>query len=320
MALRLPDDWVWDSWVVADGDDYHLFFLHAARSLIDPTLRHLRASIGHATSTDLRHWRLLPDALAPSAGPGWDDLATWTGCTVRGADGLWRMFYTGLSKGDGGLIQRIGVATSTDLTTWTRDDTTPLVEADARWYEKLDLASWHEEAWRDPFVFADPNGDGWHMLLAARAPQGPSDGRGVIGYARSADLVRWKVQPPLTSPAGFAHLEVPQSRTVDGQPLLVFSCDARHQSIERLTGPYNGAIWVVPGASHIGPWDFARARPVAHPSLYAGQLVLGRGGQWWLLGFRDIEDDRFVGAIVDPLPVRLSPEGLELIPALTPPY
>ena len=95
--LRLADDWVWDSWTADDGERFHLFFLKAPRALGDLTRRHTHASVGHATSTDLTHWTLQPDALAASAG-GWDDLAIWTGSIVRGDDGVWRLFYSGLSK------------------------------------------------------------------------------------------------------------------------------------------------------------------------------------------------------------------------------
>jgi beta-fructofuranosidase len=84
VSLRLADHWVWDSWLVEDGVDYHLFFLRASRALGDPFRRHRRASIGHATSTDLRTWRLLPDALVHADSPAWDDLATWTGSVIRG--------------------------------------------------------------------------------------------------------------------------------------------------------------------------------------------------------------------------------------------
>ena len=48
----------------------------------------------------------------------------------------------------------------------------PLLEADPRWYEKYDGTAWFDEAWRDPWVFADPGGDGWHMLITARAGGG----------------------------------------------------------------------------------------------------------------------------------------------------
>jgi beta-fructofuranosidase len=51
------------------------------------------------------------------------------------------------------------------------------------------------------------------MLLTAR---------GVIGHARSTDLLNWEVRPPVTQPAGFGHLEVPQVAVVDRQSLLLF--------------------------------------------------------------------------------------------------
>jgi len=79
MAFQLPDSWVWDFWVVDDGEQYHLFFLYASRALGDPELRHHRASIGHAVSADLRSWHRVADALVPSDPPAFDDLATWTG-------------------------------------------------------------------------------------------------------------------------------------------------------------------------------------------------------------------------------------------------
>lgn len=69
-------------------------------------------------------------------------------------------FYTALSRADHGHVQRIGVATSTDLLDWTTSPE-PLVEADPRWYDKLADGNFEQERWRDPWVFADPGGDGW---------------------------------------------------------------------------------------------------------------------------------------------------------------
>ncbi len=304
MTLRLADHWVWDSWLAEDGPNYHLFFLRASRALHDPFRRHHRASIGHATSVDLRNWRLLPDALVHSDAPAWDDLATWTGSVIAGPDGVWRMYYTGLSHADHGFVQRIGVAHSDDLVTWRQPDG-PLLEADPRWYEPLDLDSWSEEAWRDPYVFADPDGNGWHMLITARIPDGNPMGRGVIGHARSPDLEAWEVQPPLSEPAGFGQLEVPQVCIVDDQPVLVFSCLSLHQDPARLDGPPDGGVYVVPGKTLLGPWELTDAVSVDHPSLYAGRLVRDRSDRWVLLGFRDIEDGEFMGEIADPIPVAL---------------
>ena len=60
----LPEAWVWDFWIVDDGDRFHMFFLYASRALKNPDARHFRASIGHAVSTDLTDWTRVTDALA----------------------------------------------------------------------------------------------------------------------------------------------------------------------------------------------------------------------------------------------------------------
>ena len=138
------------------------------------------------------------------------------------------MFYTGSrfpSATAATNIETVGLATSTDLWSWTKQPG-PIVTADARWYETLGTSSWPEEAWRDPWVYADPDGEGWHMLITARANHGEDAGRGVIGHAVSRNLVDWQVRPPLSEPqAGFGHLEVPQVVTVDGQVFLLFCCN-----------------------------------------------------------------------------------------------
>lgn len=91
--LALADEWVWDFWHAHDGEQHHLFFLKARKSLGDPDLRHFTQRIGHAVSPDLRTWTDLLDALGPSES-GWDGGTTWTGSVVR-ADDRWWMFYTG---------------------------------------------------------------------------------------------------------------------------------------------------------------------------------------------------------------------------------
>jgi len=301
--LRLEDHWVWDSWHVQDDDGRrHVFFLRASRALLDPDRRHHRATIGHAVSTDLRTWRLVADALVPADAPSWDDLATWTGSIVRGPDDRWYLFYTGVSRADDGLMQRIGLATSDDLVVWQRYGSRPLLEPDPRWYETLDLAYWYEQAWRDPWVYADPAGEGWHMLITARSNSGPANARGVIGHARSVDLVTWTVEPPLTEPAGFGHLEVPQVAVVDGQPVLLFCTNA--MAAPRGNGERN---WVVAGPTVNGPWDLASAQPFHHPYLYAPRLVTDIDGTPALIGFLDYVDGSFSGELTDPISVRYDP-------------
>ena len=302
--LRLEDHWAWDFWLADDGERHHLFFLKAPTSIGDPNERHWNVRVGHAVSGDLRDWEVVGDAFGPSEGPAFDDYTTWTGSVVRADDGTWCTFYTGTSRAERGLKQRIGLATSADLRAWRKHGPEALVASDPRWYEQLDDGQWRDEAWRDPWVVRDPAGDGWHMLITARSRTGPTDQRGVIGHARSRDLLAWEVMPPLSAPgAGFGHLEVPQVATADGHPVLLFSCLSTELSAERRVAGERGGVWLAEPADLLGPYDPTTARRITDESLYSGRLVRDRSGAWALLAFHyDDDDARFVGHISDPIP------------------
>jgi beta-fructofuranosidase len=308
-VLRLDDEWVWDSWIADDGASYHLFHLKAPAALLDPDLRHEHARIGHAVSQDLLDWTVLPDALHRSDS-GWDDLALWTGSTVRGDDGMWRLFYTALStRGHRLRDQRIGIAESADLVHWRRVGDAPVLEPDASRYRTLDEDPRASETWRDPFVLR--MADGWHMLLTARARDRPRRADGVLGHATSPDQRSWTVRDPLGSPAGFGQLEVPQVHRVDGTWVLVFTCSPEEQTPEQVDrfGPHS--TWSLTAPGPLGPWELERARPFTDdPALFAAPLVQRRDGSWAMLGFRNLEGPHAF-EIVDPIPVRLVDGHLE---------
>lgn len=317
MALRLPDKWVWDFWLARNGSEHHVFFLQAPRALGDPVLRHRHASIGHAVSTDLRRWRTQPDAVRPGASGSWDDLATWTGSIID-HDGGWCMLYTGINRSERGLIQRIGLATSDDLIRWTKHPKNPLIEADGRWYELLDLERWRDQSWRDPWLFSE-NGE-VRALITARARAGSADGAGVVGQARSRDLVDWEVLPPLTEPGEFAQVECPQLAVIDGRQFVLFSCLAEDHSAARRARIARSAA--------TGTFVFTRTddgagftpsdQPIAADDselgpLYAGKLVEVRHNDWRFLAFRGAGDRGFVGELTDPLPVDVRANDIEVL-------
>jgi beta-fructofuranosidase len=299
MTFALDDHWVWDFWLADDGEEFHLYYLHAPRSLADPDLRHRNARIGHATSVDLTTWTDHGEVLGPGDPDGFDGSATWTGSVVRADDGTWRMFYTGsrfLADDSIANVETIGVAVSDDLHTWTKRPG-PIAVADPRWYETLADGTWREEAWRDPWVFRA--GDGWRMLVTARSRAGDPVDRGVVGLATSPDLDTWTVQPPVSSPgAGFMHIEVPQHVDIDGRTALLFSCDSPHLAGDRAGG---GGIWSVEVAE-VAEYPIERATRLVDERYYSGRAIRDRAGAWRLLAFENVgEGGTFVGRLSDPM-------------------
>lgn len=316
MTLYIPDKWIWDFWLAQNGPDYHLFYLQAPRSLLREELRHQNATIGHAVSQDLRYWEILPDALHPGPAPAWDDAATWTGSIIQ-HNGLWYMFYTGVNHAEKGLVQRIGLATSSDLVRWQKHPANPLIEADPQYYELLDLTSWHDQAWRDPWVFRHPDTGDFHAFITARVNTGPADARGVIGHARSTNLINWEVLPPVTAPGEFGHLEVPQVVNIHPHYYLLFSTNTTTHAAQRLqrTGlpPQTGTHYLV-SRNPLGPYAYLTDEFLVgdrHGSLYAGKLVQAPDGQWTFLAWRGFTaTGDFIGALADPIPVEVNGNGL----------
>ena len=307
MSLRLAGQWLWDSWFVRDGQTVHAFYLQASRALQDPNRRHRNVSVGHATSTDLTNWTVIEDALAISDSPAFDSYTTWTGSVVKN-DGKWFMFYTGTSREDGGDVQSVGLATSEDLITWTKVSNEALVRADARWYATLDKSAWHDEAFRDPWVFKfKPSDDTWHMLVTARGKNGPALDSGVMGHATSNDLLNWTVEEPLSKVgAGFGETEVFQFEIVDGVPIVLFCCSHRWISDERKAREVGGVYSLVVDAD-LKQVDISKSVWFDAPDLYASRLVQGADGGWNLLGFWNEPGGKFVGELSDPIPVTADP-------------
>jgi beta-fructofuranosidase len=319
MTLRLPDHWLWDFWFAKDGPDIHVFYLQAPRSLGNPDLRHWNVTIGHAISQDLIHWQVLPDALAPNPNQidAWDSASTWTGSVIQQA-GLWYLFYTGTCRAENGNIQRIGAATSTDLIHWEKHPANPLVEADAAWYERYDPlgSTWSDEGWRDPWVFQDSVTGDFHAFICARVNYGPLDRRGVIGHARSPDLIHWQVLPPVSSPGNFGMLEVPQLVTIQGRNFLMFCTQTITHAAdwESRTGlqPCTGTHYLV-SEQLLGPYQLTTPRFLAGDpvgSLYAGKLIQAPDGRWVFLAFRNVDlGGNFLGELSNPFSVGVDSSG-----------
>jgi beta-fructofuranosidase len=317
--LQLADRWVWDFWFAKDGNDYHIFYLQADKALKREFFRHWNVSVGHAVSSDLINWTILPDALYPTsvaAGKSaWDDYTTWTGSIIQ-HEQVWYMLYTGSTRAEHGLIQRVGLATSTDLIQWEKSADNPIITADATWYEQLDTELWHDQAWRDPYLFQHPETGEFHVYITGRVNHGEADGRGVIAHATSNDLCQWTVRPPVTEPGDFGQMEVPQVVKMGRYYYLLFSTHRDHHSAAHLKRtnlpPVTGTHYLVSDQPD-GPFSYLTDEFMVGDewgTWYSGKLVHGFDQQWYYLAFRNfVGEDEFVGEISNPMPVTVTPTG-----------
>ena len=216
--------------------------------------------IAHAISDNAINWRRVDNALFIGDPGSWDDLMLWTMHVTPDPHqpGKWRMFYTGLSRRDQGLKQRIGMAVSDDLYRWKkapvnwtdrrgRKDPELVKEARARLQNGTSTrikATFDEEScfpltpdpefyeaslggernwisFRDPFYYRD--GDRGWLLVAGRSNDGPLVRRGCVAALEETSENQFVAMPPLHSPQVYDDIEVPNLFKINGEYYLIGS-------------------------------------------------------------------------------------------------
>ena len=193
---------------------YHLFYQHNPSAPV-----HADIHWGHASSTDLLHWRTEPIALAPTPGH-LDAGGCWSGCVVDDG-GIPTAVYTAI--GDGVLDATIGLATACDaqLHSWRKHPS-----AAARAPHDLELVGY-----RDPFVFSV---DGHRYALVGAGLAG--GGAGTVLLYACDNLYEWTYLGPLLStqdPVAAAHApadvwECPQFLRLGDRWVLIVSLWTDH--------------------------------------------------------------------------------------------
>jgi len=169
--LEPPEPVLDHSLIFRDGV-YHLFYLRG-----NPAV-----SIGHATSSDLKHWEIKPPQLAPGS---WDELLWAPMVYERTSPNYYLMFYTGVNSFG---AQQSGIALSSNLDSWFKYPYEPVYNPDPVW------AEWGEQTWchgRDPHV-VKYNGT-YYMFVTAKTEAG----YGAVACAVSNDLFNWTDMGPL---------------------------------------------------------------------------------------------------------------------------
>jgi sucrose-6-phosphate hydrolase SacC (GH32 family) len=157
------------------NNKYHLFF---QKNPNGPYLYFMHW--GHLSSPDLVNWTEEKIPIRPD--PGFDDFGVWSGATIKDADGVPIIYYTGVNGHKAG----IGMATPVDdsLIVWNKAQNNPLIPNPP--------ASFQHQDFRDPYLWQI--GDTYYMIVGS----GLSDNRGGILFTyKSTDMVNWTSISPL---------------------------------------------------------------------------------------------------------------------------
>lgn len=221
---------MWDTWVLQDGDDYHLFFLS-------------RGNIGRAVSKDLIHWRHLPPIENMAQENDWDATGMkMTGCTVKHGN----TYY--LSYGARAEGTPIGLLESKDLMNWKRVGD-PVLTAEPPY-----LPGDH---WRDLSPIWNESKKQWDgYLFGVHA----KTKRGSIAHVSSKDFLDWTYHEPLfiTEPYardndGFVYLEVPDLFEMGGKHYVTFSSIRSRKNLTSGRQDASGTWYIIADAPE-GPY------------------------------------------------------------------
>jgi hypothetical protein len=214
-------------WTPSGVWTFHLFYIRQNQfTLRDTNIVGRQDStswnIGHAVSNNLEDWpsrdiagSMIIDTAAIRTRPGrFDSRHVWAPSIVK--HGLtYYMFYTGVD--DAGR-QRLGLATSSDLVTWTQGDSV---------FDATRAGNWVDQSmadFRDPFVMEDPdNPGGWLLYFGAGSAERP--GRMVVGVAKSSgDLTQWQTSRPIRETyLPYARVESPHAFFRQGKWWLLYT-------------------------------------------------------------------------------------------------
>ncbi len=283
----------------------HLFYIrHSLYTLPDDSKER---NIGHAWSSDFVSWHGpaagdKPDTTALVVRPGmFDALHVWAPTIVHPPGPTFYMFYTGvgheqIAPGVFRNHQRIGVATSTDLNTWTPADTVVLSAPQIPWVKKNPVTYGGSQQLRDPFVMEYPVGSGNYIMYFAAVDSLTGSAEDMaIGAAKSSDLRNW-IPLPLPFAAterstfqGHTHVvESPHLFTHNGQWWMPYTVNNSQIFFETTTSADPTDTLATHWASPVWLRGVSQGRPAELQYWHASEhLRFGNSTYEWLAAYDD---------------------------------
>lgn len=234
MLYQPTADRLWDTWIVRNGDLYHLFYIR-----ISDGHAGLWNGVSLATSTDLIHWREVGPVLEKSAEAAW----LGTGMIIH-AGGRWLMNYS--EEIDHRQVIRF--AESDDLRKWRKLEAD--FPQDPRWYESNPAQSAETAPRWDSLGIVhlpERRGAPWLGVFTANARDARRGASGVLGLAESDDGLHWRALPPACAPGLMTHFEVPEIVSFGGRWYATFATNTvgGTRFDERANGNSGGTYYLV---------------------------------------------------------------------------
>ncbi|MFA6564258.1 MAG: hypothetical protein WCV00_20315 [Verrucomicrobiia bacterium] len=303
----------WDHWLHREPNGkYHLFYLYEPPGV--PAADSRKAwRVGHATSRDLVKWEERKVALAPGK-RWWVDRGIATGSVIEFGS-RYAMLVTGYSHAG-----RVGLALawSNDLENWTPVADKPVLEPSGEWYETPEQMHTNPPecaGFCDPYLVRKPGDTAVYAVLNTRVRDGAMYGRGSFALARSSDMVRWEMLPPLFVPGFITRCETPQVFTRGGRwyalasmwPKLMTEDFKQRHADKR----YNAAALVWTADKFEGPYRLAGDWALfPNARCYICKVIEAPNGGDAILTIRIThKDGKMIAGLSPAYPVSYPPEG-----------
>ncbi|MFA6525706.1 MAG: MopE-related protein [Patescibacteria group bacterium] len=230
---------------------------------------------GHqnASGNNLNSWSSATGILNIASSGGWDNQHVWAPSVVyNDQDNKYYMFYTGVTDAlpyPAQHKERIGIATSSDLNTWTRypinncDGSTGdgcVWDCNLSWTAWGEVGDWYHQC-RDPFVFED---DGYYYMVYSTVTT-PFTGQMVIGLAKSSNLIDWTDLGPISVTGGRGKAESAHIFKKN-EYYYLFWTSGPDQTVDSVKYSYTVDL-------ESGIWSAPRNIDRADPYMYATEIL-----------------------------------------------
>ena len=192
QSFYAPEDGgIGDFSIINAEDGWHIYYLYREfgqeNNLKPLASRGSDRKIGHAFSKDLSYWRTEKPVIHVDENRKFENLMVWAPAIIKHSDGIWYMFYTGVSED---RTQSTCVATSRDLYSWEKPLQVPaFIVNNDKW------AKWSFEGnkdCRDPNIIS--HGKGYLIYYTSFSKASPEryNSIPVVAAAYSEDMLNWK--------------------------------------------------------------------------------------------------------------------------------